>query len=430
MRPDSERVVITGTGVVSPIGNTTSTFITSLLNGTSAISKMQETYDEVEIKIAGDCSDFNFNAWLSETYPDHTSGIPFKKLLRSTPPSHHICLGAAFQAYLSSGLDQVPIDRFDRSKFAHILTGHNLSMNYFYKNTLEYLEDPDFIDPMFGVYNMDTDILSVISEVVQVHGTAYTTGGACASGNIGLLNGLDLIRNKRANCVLVTGGSHDLSPVGLKGWVIIDAIAYNVFPDQPERASRPFDIDRGGFVPGMGSGAVILESLEHARHRGATILAELKGAAVTSSGLRHTRPDQKSQVSCMNESINDAQIEISDINYINAHATSTPLGDKVEVESLKQVFSDHIYNIPTNATKSMTGHCLSSAGMVELIAIVHQMQQKMLHPTINLDNQDPELDLDFVPHKSRSYEIKNCLSNSFGFGGYNACVVVGEPDAN
>jgi 3-oxoacyl-(acyl-carrier-protein) synthase len=198
------------------------------------------------------------------------------------------------------------------------------------------------------------------------------------------------------------------------------------FTDEPEQASRPWDLRREGFVPGEGAGAVILETLAGARARSAPIYAELLGGAVTCDATRTPKPSVEGQVRVMRGGLQDAGIAPERVDYINAHATSTVLGDQVETEAIKIVFGDHAYRIPINATKSMVGHCLTASSMVEFVTTVLQMQSGFVHPTINLDEPGPGLDLDFVPHEARPARIEVALSNSFGFGGLNACVVVGQ----
>jgi 3-oxoacyl-(acyl-carrier-protein) synthase len=229
------------------------------------------------------------------------------------------------------------------------------------------------------------------------------------------------------DAVMVTGASNDLDPPSLHSWVIIEALAFRSFNDEPERASRPFDALREGFVPSQGAAAVVLETLHGARGRGARIRAEILGAAAASDASRLTKPDRNGQVRAMRGALDDARVRPEEVDYVNAHATSTPLGDAVEVAALKEVLGEHAYRVPVNATKSMLGHCLSSAGLVELVATVLQMENGVLHPTINQERKDPELDLDFVPNQARPARIDVAISNGFGFGGLNSCIVVGRP---
>jgi 3-oxoacyl-(acyl-carrier-protein) synthase len=328
------------------------------------------------------------------------------------------------QAFLDAGLPHAGV-RAER--FGHVLAGHNVNSNYVYEGHKVFLEEPEFIDPLYGVVSEDTDVLSVISELLGLKGPSFTVGGACASGNLGLMAGLDLLRSGRVDAVLVTGASNDLDPPSLHSWVIIEALSFRSFNDEPARASRPFDALREGFVPSQGSAAVVLETMASARARGARVRAEILGASAASDATRLTKPDLGGQARAMRGALQDARVAPEDVDYVNAHATSTPLGDAVEVAALKEVLGSHAGRVPVNATKSMLGHCLSAAGLVELVATVLQMERGVLHPTINQEKKDPELDLDFVPNQAREARVRVAISNGFGFGGLNSCVVVGRP---
>jgi 3-oxoacyl-(acyl-carrier-protein) synthase len=217
-----------------------------------------------------------------------------------------------------------------------------------------------------------------------------------------------------------------IEEVGLQSLALLGAISVQSFNEEPWRASRPFDHRREGFVPGSGSGAAILETLAGAHKRGAPVLAEILGGGASCDAAGGTRPHAEGQARGMRAALDDAGLNPEDVDYINAHATSSPVGDAVEVQSIKDVFGRHAYEIPINATKSMTGHALTGSGMVELVATIMQMRGGILHPTINLEEPDPELDLDFVPNAAREYRFESGLSNSFGFGGFNATIVVGR----
>jgi 3-oxoacyl-(acyl-carrier-protein) synthase len=244
-----------------------------------------------------------------------------------------------------------------------------------------------------------------------------------------ILAALDLLRSGRAGAMLVSGAPIELEPVSLHGWTMIEALSYQSFNDAPERASRPFDALREGFVPSECAGAVVLEPLDGARARGAHIQAELLGAATASDACRLTRPDLDGQVRAIQLALDDARVDAVDVDYINAHATSTRLGDAVEASAITRVLGERARRIPVNATKSMIGHCLSAAGVVEAIATVLQLANGIVHPTINQEQSDPEIDLDVVPNRARHAAVSLALSNSFGFGGLNSTVVLGRFDA-
>jgi 3-oxoacyl-(acyl-carrier-protein) synthase len=421
------KAVITGLGVTCPLGESTAEYFESLRTGRSGLRRWLDVDERILARVGGDMSDFDFDAHLSR----HEGRYPAEWLqrarrgLRATPLAGKLTAAAALQAFADAGL---AVGAVDPHRIGHVLAGHNLQLRYQYDNFQTFRDEPDFIDPLFGLMALDTDVLAVTSEVIGIKGTAMTVGAACASGNLALLAGLDLVRCGRADVVLVTGAAMDLDAVWLHGWTIMEALAFRTFNDEPTRASRPFDRRREGFVPSEGSGAVVIESLAHAQARGARIHAELLGAYATSAATRSTRPDQATQVLAMRGALGDAGIAAEQIDYVNAHATSTPLGDAVEVAAIKAALERRAYEVPVNSTKSMLGHCLTSASVLELIATVMQMQHQLVHPTINLEEPDPDLDLDFVPQKARPHPIRYAMSNAFGFGGLNSSVIVGRAE--
>jgi len=426
-RDEERRVVVTGMGIVTAIGETLAEYRDSLLAGRSGITRWKQMDERIYSRIGGDLSDFDLKAHLARVGTGYSPSLVEQalRLLRATPLSGRLTAAAALQAFDDAGLLGLVSESY-AERFGHVLAGHNLSGNYVYENALALQDEPEFIDPLFGLMFLDTDVLSVVSEMLGLKGSSFTVGGACASGNIALLAGLDLLRSGRAEAVLVSGAPPWLSPVMLQGWALIDALSVRSFNDEPARASRPFDVRREGFVPAEGAGAVVLETLAGARRRGARLYAELLGGAYSADASRLPKPDAAGQARAMRLALQDARIALERVDYINAHATSTVLGDAVEVQAIKQVFGRQAYGIPVNATKSMIGHCLTSAGVVEFIATVLQMECGWLHPTINLDEPEPGLDLDFVPHQARQYRAEVALSNAFGFGGINTCVVVGR----
>ncbi len=418
------RVVISGMGVVTSLGQNLHEYLDALQSGRSGITHWKQMDTRIDSKIGGDMDAFDLDAHLlcyGQAYPEELVQRT-RKLLRATPLSGRMAAAAALQAFVDAGLsDSNPIEP---ERFGHVGAGHNLNGGYIHANLKELTEEPEYIEPLYGLMFLDTDVLAVVSELLELKGPAYSVGGACATGNLGLLNGLDLIRSGRADAVLVSSGAFDLDAATLQGWAMIDALSYQSFNDEPTRASRPFDARREGFVPSEGAGAVVLEALDVARRRGARIYAELCGAASTSDASRLTRPDLNGQVRAIRLALADAAIRPDQVDYVNAHATSTPLGDAVEVTAIKQALGERAYEVPVNSTKSMIGHCLTAAATVECIATVLQMHHAFVHPTINQEEPDPELDLDFVPNEARQYQSQVAISNSFGFGGLNSCIVL------
>lgn len=409
---------------MSGLGEELEPFWEGLRSGRSCIRPWADKDPRIASKIGAQLAQFSVEGCIEQrrgTVPDRWLSL-LPRVLRDTPLGSWMTACAGLQAYLDSGLD----GQVDPTRVAHVCAGQNLSIGYYADNFSAFLEHPDDIEPLLGMIALDTDILGVISELLSIRGPSLLVGGACASGNLALLTGLDLIRSGRADAVVVTGAGVSFHSMILHAWTLIDAVTYNSWNDAPERASRPFDALREGFVPGEASGAVVLESLALARRRGAKIRGELLGGASVSDACRLPKPHVDGQARAIRSALEDARIATSDVDYINAHATSTPLGDAVEVAALKEVFGKRAYEIPVNATKSMIGHSLTSAAIIELIATLLQMEHGTVHPTINQEQPDPELDLDFVPNRARPHRIRRAISNSFGFGGINSCVVVGE----
>jgi len=250
---------------------------------------------------------------------------------------------------------------------------------------------------------------------------------ACATGNHCIGDGLRIIQRNEADAMIVGGAESTICPTAIAGFSAAKALSRR--NDEPERASRPFDRDRDGFVMGEGAGVLILEELDHARRRGAKIYAEVAGYAMTSDAYHITAPpdDGSGAITCMEKAIQDAQVSKRDIGYINAHATST-FADKIETQVIKHIFGDQAYSIPVSSTKSMTGHLLGAAGGIEAVFTTLALYKGILPPTINLDHADPECDLDYIPAKAREKSIKAAISNAFGFGGVNACLVMKRLD--
>ena len=423
MKDQHRAVAITGIGAVTPLGESIPAYAESLKEGRSGIIRWKRQYADSYSQIGGDMSDFDAKVHLSQVGADYPAELNrlARKLLRATPQSGQLTACAALQAYVDADLGS---DALPPARCAHIMGGHNLNAPYIYANNVTFQREPEYIDSRYGIMHLDTDVLAVISQLLNLRGSNFAVGGACASGNLALLAALDHLRAGRADAILVTGAACPLGPVTRQGWAMIQALAIKSFNDLPEQASRPFDARREGFVPSEGAAAVVLESVDSARRRGASVYGYLLGAASTCNASRLTHPDQDAQMGVMQAALHDAELPPARVNYVNAHATSTPAGDATEVEALRQVFGRHIDRVPVNATKSMVGHCLTSAAIVELVATVIQMAHGFVHPTINLTDPDPALDLDFVPHRARAHQIEVALSNSFGFGGLNASVVV------
>lgn len=425
MNTFDRRVVITGMGVISPIGETLSEFLDAIRHGRSGITRWKHMDERIISKIGGDMSEFTAADHFERVGASYPREFVERanQILRATPLAGNLTVAAALQAFLDAGL---PHGSILPERIAHVLGGADLNTDYTLRNVKTFEQDPEFIEPLYTVIVQDTDVLAKTSELLDVRGPTWTVGNVCASGNMALLGGLDLLRAGRADLVIVTSTSPGIDPIFLQGLGILNAISSESFNDEPWRASRPFDARREGFIPSEGAAAVVLETLSGARHRGARIHAELLGGAATSDASRSPSPHVDGPVRAMRGAFEDAGVQADEIDYINSHGTSTISGDAAEVEAIKIAIGEHAYDIPINSTKSMVGHCLWASALVELVATVLQMQNDFVHPTINLEEPDPKLDLDFVPNRAREHPIHYALSNSFGFGGLNACVVVGR----
>jgi 3-oxoacyl-(acyl-carrier-protein) synthase len=310
---------------------------------------------------------------------------------------------------------------YDPNKQAVLVAGHNLNALYQYNSRLQFEEEPDFIDGMTSLYSLDTDHAGCVSEVLQARGPIYTMGAACASGNVSLRSAIDEIRYHGVQTAMVVGAVLEFAPVDVHAMAIMGAITFQSFNDAPERASRPYDTRREGFVPAHGGATLVLEELDAARKRGARIYAEVLGCAANSDGNHLPQPHEEGQAYVMAQVVEESGLKPTDVDYINAHATSTPLGDLTELRSIKRVFGDHAKRLKINAPKSMLGHCCWSAPTVETVAGLLQMQAGRLHRSINIDELDPEVDLEVCREGPVDHRSRVMLKNSFGFGGIN-CV--------
>jgi 3-oxoacyl-[acyl-carrier-protein] synthase II len=283
-------------------------------------------------------------------------------------------------------------------------------------------------DPRYWILKtMDNALSAWISLEYGLEGPNFTVATACASGAYAAANGFDLIRSNQADIVLVGGASASVAPEEIKGFN--DLYALSVRNDEPEKACRPFSVDRDGFVIGEGAGTIVLESEESARARGAKIYAEFAGYGLTSEAYNIMSPvkDGSGMAKTMALALDNAGVNREDVGYVNAHGTSTPANDEAETLAVKKVFGEQAYGVPVSSTKSMVGHTISAAGAIEAIVTIMSVHENVLTPTLNY-NPDPNLDLDYVPNESREQDLKVAVSNSFAFGGHNGTLVIKKYD--
>jgi 3-oxoacyl-(acyl-carrier-protein) synthase len=419
----NKRVVVTGMAVNTPLGDTLDGFTAGLFAGKSALSRWKVFADEpVYSKVGADLSGYDIPAKVAR-FEGRLPAEVFRRLRRLTgrvPWSTRLSLLLAADAWLDAGLVGAPVAP---ARLGVVVGGHNIGSGYWHRNSKQFLAKPDLIDGLFTLHMLDTDQAGCVSEMLQARGAVYTAGAACASGNLVLRAALDEIRHHGQEVMLVLGPVYDFAPIDVHGMALMGAISFGTFDDEPEKASRPFDVRRDGFVPAHGGGVLVLEELEAARRRGAPIRAEVLAVAAGANGNHLPEPSLDGQAQAMRQALAESGVSPEQIDYVSAHATSTPAGDLVEVRALKEVFGQHAYRLKLNAPKSMLGHTCWAAPVVELIAAILQMEAGVLHPSINIDELDPEIDLDVCRGGKVPHAVEYLLKNAFGFGGIN-CVSV------
>lgn len=421
--PDHQRIVITGMSINTPLGDTLEDFAEALFAGRSAITRWRGLdTSRIYTKIGGDLTGYDISKKLASVAERdgleaaHRFRLLTKRLRWNVKISGLLALDAVADARLdSAALGE---------RFAAIVAGHNLSPAYTLAFFRQFVEEPDFIDPFIGLYGLDTVHPGIVSELLGIRGPIYTVGGACASGNVALRSAIDEIRHHEMDAALVLGAVLDFSPAELHSMALMGAVSFRSFNDEPGRASRPFDMRREGFVPAQGGAALVLESLAHARARDARIYAEVLCASASSDANHEAHPSEEGQAALMTRALREAALAPEQIDYVSAHATSTPLGDLTEIRAIKHVFGAHARELKINATKSMLGHTCWAAPTVETVAAVLQMRAGRLHPSINIEELDPEVDLDVCAGRSVECRPRHVLKNSFGFGGINSVSIL------
>jgi len=400
------RVVVTGLGVISPIGNTVEDFWTSLKEGKSGISKI-ERFDasEYTTQIAGEVKDFDCSQYLGRK--------DAKRMDRFT--QFAVC--AAGQALEDSGLD---VDTLDMTRFGTILgsgIGGIETLEAQHQRLLE--KGPNRVSPFLIPMMISNMVSGHVSMQYGAKGPNTTVVTACASGTNAIGDAYHVIKRGDADFMFSGGAEAAITPIGISGFCTMKAMSTR--NDDPTKASRPFDKDRDGFVMSEGSGILILEEYEHAKKRGAKIYGEIIGFGYTADAYHITAPAPEGEGGSrsMKMAIDTAGIKISDIDYINAHGTSTPLNDKYETMAIKNLFKEDAYNLVVNSTKSMAGHLLGASGAIEAIATLLSMRDSYVHRTLNHIEPGEGMDLDYVP-KGKEMTVNYALSNSLGFGGHNA----------
>jgi 3-oxoacyl-(acyl-carrier-protein) synthase len=426
---DTRRIVVTGMAINTPLGDTLDAFREGLLGGRSAITRWK-FFDTAKVysKVGGDLSGYDVKARVAalESILPADTWERLRRLTIKAPFSTRLSMLLAADAFRDAGLFGSALDR---ARTAAVVAGHNVNENYVFENRRVFEEEPDWIDPFLSLSRLDTDHAGCVSELLGLRGPIYTVGAACASGNAALRLACDEIRHRGNAAALVVGAVLDYNPLELHAMALMGAIAFKAFNDEPARASRPFDKRREGFVPSHGGGCLVLESLAHARARGARIYAEVLAADASADANHLPNPSAEGQIALMTRVLEQARLAPEQIDYVNAHATSTPLGDLVEAQSIRTVFGAHSRRLKVNAPKSMLGHCCWSAPTVEAIAGILQMRAGRLHPSINIDEFDETVDLDVCAGAACDWDIRYFMKNSFGFGGINCVSIFGRYEA-
>jgi 3-oxoacyl-[acyl-carrier-protein] synthase II len=415
---ETPRVVVTGLGALTPVGNTVEEFWASLTQGKSGVGPITKFDAEAKTsngefqfptRIAGEVRNFDELKYVD------------KKEARRLDPYLKYAMACAVMAVEDSGLDTAKVDS---TRFGTLIGSGIGGITTLLENHKTILDKgPDRVSPFFVpmlIINMASGLVSMRFNAKGPNSSVVT---ACATGNHAIGDAFKLIQRGAADAMIAGGAEAIIVPLTIAGFCAMKAMSTR--NDEPQKASRPFDAERDGFVCGEGGGVLVLESLQHARRRDARIYAEVIGYGMTGDAHHMTAPDPEGDgaARAMAGALADAKITPDEVGYINAHGTSTPYNDKFETLAIKRVFGEHARKVAVSSTKSMTGHLLGAAGGIEAIASVLALHHGVLPPTINYEKPDPDCDLDYIPNQARKQDVELALSNAFGFGGTNATLV-------
>ena len=407
---DRRKVVVTGVGALTPLGNTAEEFWQNLVAGKSGIGPMTLCDPTgYSCRISGEVRGFDAEQFVNA------------KEARRMARFSQLGVAAAYMAVEDADLD---MSKEDRRKVGVLLGNGNGGFPTTEEGCRVMVEKGGMrMSPFFFPMILPNMAAANVSRVVGAKGYNSTVTTACAASNQAIGEALEIIRRGTADVMLTGGAEAGISQMGLGGFCVMKALSSR--NEEPERASRPFDAQRDGFVPAEGAVILVIESLEHALGRGANVLCELAGFGCTSDAYHPVQPEEsgESTIMAIRAALADADVGLDEVDYINAHGTSTPLNDAVESQAIRGCFGDRAYRIPISSTKSMIGHSLGAAGALEAVPCVRSITDGVIHPTVNYEHPDPECDLDYVPNQSRKANVRVVLSNAFGFGGQNACLV-------
>jgi 3-oxoacyl-[acyl-carrier-protein] synthase II len=405
------RIVITGLGLVTALGRDADTFFNNLLEGKSGIGPLTR-FDATNFtcKVAGEINDFDAGQYMDP------------REARRSDRFTQFAIAASKLAVKDAALD---LDKTDRDRVGVIIGSGIGGMETIEEQARKLAESgPRRVSPLMVPMLISNMASGAVAIDLKLHGPNYSVVSACATGSHAIGDAVRMLRLGEADIMLAGGSEASITQLGFAGFCNMKAMTTES-NDNPQKACRPFDAKRDGFIMAEGSGVLILETEEHAKARGAKIYAEIIGHSATSDAYHITAPDPEGHalVSCFKKALADAGIKPEDVDYINAHGTSTPYNDSSETKAIKIVFGEYAYKVKISSTKSMTGHLLGAAGAVEAIACIKAIQTGWIPPTINYENPDPECDLDYVPNHKVQKTVNIAISDNLGFGGHNACLV-------
>lgn len=409
------RIVVTGVGCLSPIGHGVDKFWQALLDGKNGINKIT-SFDASELtsQIAAEIRDFNPDDFVSKKESKRMD-----RVLQFAVAATRLALDDSQLVVTSENSERIGVS---------IGSGIGGMSTFEIQHRILIEQGPRKVSPFFIPMMIPNMCSGHVSLVFGIKGPSFSVVSACATGVNGIAQAVDVLLAGRADVMLAGGSESAICNVAMAGFCAMRAMSTR--NDEPHKASRPFDKERDGFVMGEGAGVLVLETLEHAQARGARIYAEIAGYGCTNDAHHITNPDGKGAARAMQIAIADAGMTREDIDYINAHATSTPVGDPMETQAIREVFGDHLAKLAVSSTKSMIGHTLGATGALETICCVLAVQNDAVPPTINYEFPDPECPIDCVPNVARRLPVRAALNNSFGFGGHNAVIAVKKFSAN
>jgi 3-oxoacyl-[acyl-carrier-protein] synthase II len=407
------RVVVTGLGCISPVGNQVEEAWEHTISGTSGIDRITH-YDTTgfEVQIAAEVKGFN------------GADLFGNKEARRMDLYTQYAMAAAHQALENA---ELRIDENNRDRAGAVIGSGIGGIGTLFEQTKIFFDrGPSRVSPFLVPMMLADSAPGMIAIHFGLRGPNMAIVTACATGTNAVGEAAEVIRRGQADIILAGGAEAAIVPIAMAGLSVMNAVSKR--NSEPERACRPFDLHRDGFVMGEGAGILVLESLDYAQQRGARILAEVSGYGSTNDAFHISAPSENGAGAavCMKNALQDAGITIAQVDYINAHGTSTPLNDKSETAAIKTVFKELAYQIPISSTKSMTGHLLGASGALEAVLCIKTIQEGILPPTINYETPDPQCDLDYIPNKARKKPVKHVMSNSFGFGGHNATIILSK----